>query len=957
MMSITKLVIYGFGKHENVTIDLKGGINVLYGPNEAGKTTIRQFILHTLFGFPQRGSSLLRYEPKAGGAYGGQVHVADSEFGSCVIERIAGRSAGKVTVRYPDGSREEGEEALTRLLRGYDRQSFESIFSFSLLQLQEIGKMNEEELGQALIASGTTGAEDLAGFRARLDKEMDGLFKKSGRVPEMNVLLNELRQTEAEIGEYRKKSDAYAPMKKRAAEIDVLLKKAEEEEAALSSDQEQLAVLRQAAPLEVERLQSQEELRAIGDAPFPADGIRRYEALKDRKIATDAAISNLQERIAAIRRELPEEPDTERLSRIRSILAEEAVWHDSRSMESNAEQSLRELAGIKDRLLARLGLDDEETAVRADASIRKEEELHTLSEAYDRALRNLERQDERIAEKASEASQVADERTALEASGPDDSEIEWASKWPSLRKRLAAAEAKQSAESSNNRQPILILAGLAALIIAMAIYSENLLLAAAGVAAGAAAAFLLLKQGGADTLTEDERQLLSRYGGREEELDRRAERVGRHFTELDRLIEADERLRGMMTELRISRKTAAENLDDAEKRLGTFLEAYGIKGKLPAAIVPELFRLVRELQETVRRIRSEQEKRDGASLTAGSIRSRAHEVIGHPVADPLLFSSLKESERDLLQTAEKRNRLLAEEEKLKEERAEAESLTAAFGEEIGSLFAAAAATGEPDFYEAAQRSARKTVLQEALGRIEGQLRQIGVSPSADIPPIEALVRRMDVNRDALQAIAEERSGLIKEQAELEARMGHLVADSAYDALLQEFEQKKAAFRELAVAWAARKAAVSAIDGATGRLKEQKLPDVITRASEWFGELTGGAYAALVLSEDGQVGSEAANGMRFGLHELSQATKEQAYISMRLSLAASLLESAPFPIIMDDPFVHFDQARLGNMINLLEELKINHQFLYFTCHREMAGAFKEAAVIEVAGTGSERGVLR
>lgn len=957
MMSITKLVIYGFGKHENVTIDLKGGINVLYGPNEAGKTTIRQFILHTLFGFPQRGSSLLRYEPKTGGAYGGQVHVEDSEFGSCVIERIAGRSAGKVTVRYPDG-REEGEEALRRLLRGYDRQSFESIFSFSLLQLQEIGKMNEEELGQALIASGTTGAEDLAGFRARLDKEMDGLFKKSGRVPEMNVLLNELRQTEAEIGEYRKKSDAYAPMKKRAAEIDVLLKKAEEEEAALSNDQEQLAVLRQAAPLEVERLQSQEELRTIGDAPFPADGIRRYEALKDRKIATDAAISNLQERIAAIRRELPEEPDTERLSRIRSILAEEAAWHESRSMETNAEQSLRELAGIKDRLLARLGLDDEETAVRADASIRKEEELHNLSEAYDRALRNLERQDERIAEKASEAGRVADERAALEASGPDDSEIEWASKWPSLRKRLASAEAKQSAGNGNSRLPILILAGLAALIIAMAIYSENLLLAAAGVAAGAAAVFLLLKQGsGNDTLTEDERQLLSHYGGREEELDRRAERVGRHFTELDRLIEAEELLRGVMTELRISRKTAAENLDDAEKRLGTFLEAYGIKGKLPASIVPELFRLVRELQETVRRIRSEQEKRDRAIRTAGSIRSRAHEVIGHPVADPLLFSSLKEAEKDLLQTAEKRSRLLDEQEKLNEERAEAESLTAAFREEIGSLFDAAAAAGEQDFYEAAQRSARKTVLQETLGRIEGQLKQIGVPPLAEIPPIEALVRRMDVNRDALQAIAEKRSGLIKELAELEARMGHLVADSAYDALLQEFEQKKAAFRELAVAWAARKAAVSAIDGATGRLKEQKLPDVITRASEWFRELTGGAYAELVLSEDGLIGTEAANGMRFGLHELSQATKEQAYISMRLSLAASLLESAPFPIIMDDPFVHFDQARLGNMINLLEELKINHQFLYFTCHREMAGAFKEAAVIEVAGTGSERGVLR
>ncbi|EMR05357.1 recombination protein F [Bhargavaea cecembensis DSE10] len=957
MMTITKLVIYGFGKHRNRTINLQPGINVLYGPNEAGKTTIRQFILHTLFGFPQRGSALLRYEPKSGGAYGGQVHVTDSEYGACVIERIAGRSAGEVTVRFPDG-REEGEEALGRLLRGYDRQSFESVFSFSLLQLQEIGRMNEEELGQALIASGTTGAEDLAGFKARMEKEMDGLFKKSGRVPEMNILLNELKEIEEETAEYRKKSDAYAPMKERAAEIARRLKDMAEEEAALAADQERLSVLRQAAPLKIERLQVEDELRTIGDAPFPAEGIRRYEALKDRKIAADATIRNLQERISAVGREMPEEPDTERLSSLRTVLAEEAAWHEARSAESSAEQSIRELAGMRDGLLARLGLEDGETAARADASIRKEEELHGLSEEHGRASRVLERLDERIAEKSADAQRISSERAALEASGPDDEEIGWASKWPSFRKQIAAAEAKQSAGQSDSRLPILILAGLAVIIIAMAIFSENWLLAGAGVAAGAVAVFLLLKQDGSeDGLTDDERQLLSRYCGREEELDRRAERVRRHFTELDRLIEAEERLRGEISELRTSRKTAVADLDDTESRLGRFIESYGITGRLPAQIVPELFRLVRELQETERRIRSEQENRDRAIRTAGLIRSRAHELIGQPVPDGLMFAALKEAEREWLKAAEKRERLLEDQQKMEEQLAEAKSLKEALESEIGTLFDAAEAGGEQEFYEAAGRSARKAELGESLGRIGEQLKQIGAPSTSGIPDIEEISRRIGQNREALQALSEERNRLLKEQAELEAGMGHLVTDTAYDALLQEFEEKKAVFRELALAWAARKAAVTAIDGATGRLKEQKLPDVIERASGWFRDLTGGAHSGLVLAAAGRIEAEGADGMRFGLHELSQATKEQAYISMRLSLAASLLDSAPFPVIMDDPFVHFDRARLGNMINLLEELKIHHQFLYFTCHKEMAGAFSGAAVISVAGTGSGRGVLR
>ncbi|MGM9922189.1 MAG: AAA family ATPase [Bhargavaea sp.] len=957
MMTITKLVIYGFGKHENVTIDLERGINVLYGPNEAGKTTIRQFILHTLFGFPQRGSSLLRYEPKTGGAYGGQVHVTDSEFGPCVIERIAGRSAGEVTVRFPDG-REEGEETLGRLLRGYDRQSFESVFSFSLLQLQEIGRMNEEELGQALIASGTTGAEDLAGYKARLEKEMDGLFKKSGRVPEMNVLLNEMKEIEAEIGEHRKNSDAYAPMKERMAEIALRLNEIAEEESALTADQERLSILRQAAPLEIERRKTEEELQAIGDAPFPAEGIRRYEALKDRKIAADAAIRNLQERIAAVGKEMPEKPDAERLSKLRSALSDEAAWHEARSLETAAEHAMRELTAMKDGLLARLGLADEETAALADTSIRKEEELHSLTEEHDRATRSLERLDERIAEKTAEAGRIADEQNKLEASGPDDGEIEWASKWPTLKKRLVAAAAKQNTGHSDSRLPILILAGLAALIIAMAIFSENWLFAAAGVAAGAASVYLLLRQGdGNDGLTEEERLILSQYGGREEELDRRAERVRRHFIELDRLIEAEERIRSEVGELNTSWKSAAADLDDTEERLGKFLEGYGITGRLPAAIVPELFRLVRELQETLRRIRSEEEKRDRAIRTAGAIRNSAHELIGHPVPDHLLFPGLKEAERDLLRTGEKRDRLLEEQNRLSDELAEAESLKTTLESEINALFAAAAAEGEQAYYEAAGKASRKTELVEMVGRIGEQLTRIGAPGKAAAPDIEQISLRIKENRESLQAISEERTGLIKRQAELKAQMGHLVADTAYDALLQEFEEKKAAFRELSVKWAARKAAVSAISGATGRLKEQKLPDVIDRASGWFRELTGGVHAALVLNVDGLIESEGASGMRFGLNELSQATKEQAYISMRLSLAASLLDSAPFPIIMDDPFVHFDRARLGNMINLLEELKIHHQFLYFTCHKEMAGAFSEAAVISVAGAGSERGVLR
>ena len=60
-MNIRKIVLYGFGQHENVEIKFSNGMNLLYGPNEAGKTTIQQAILHILFGFPQKNQQELRY--------------------------------------------------------------------------------------------------------------------------------------------------------------------------------------------------------------------------------------------------------------------------------------------------------------------------------------------------------------------------------------------------------------------------------------------------------------------------------------------------------------------------------------------------------------------------------------------------------------------------------------------------------------------------------------------------------------------------------------------------------------------------------------------------------------------------------------------------------------------------------------------------------------------------------
>ena len=295
-MKIEKLLIYGFGKHENVIVDFGPNMNVLYGVNEAGKTTIQQFILHILFGFPQRNSAMLRYEPKSGGKYGGQIQLTDDVYGRCTVERVRGKSAGDVTVYFEDGRR-GGEDALHQLLRQYDRASFESIFSFSMLQLQGFEKMDEGELSRTLLASGTTGVDSLLRLEMKMEKEMDDLFKKSGRNPLLNVKMKELRTLEVALQEAQKKVTEYTPAIERIHQIDEQLTRIKEQKGKYESQLKQLSVQRQLLPLHHKKIALTRQLDQLDSTDFPPDGIRRFESLTGKMTEAEVARQRLEQEL------------------------------------------------------------------------------------------------------------------------------------------------------------------------------------------------------------------------------------------------------------------------------------------------------------------------------------------------------------------------------------------------------------------------------------------------------------------------------------------------------------------------------------------------------------------------------------------------------------------------------------------------------------------------------------
>ncbi|GBE27079.1 chromosome segregation protein [bacterium BMS3Bbin03] len=67
--------------------------------------------------------------------------------------------------------------------------------------------------------------------------------------------------------------------------------------------------------------------------------------------------------------------------------------------------------------------------------------------------------------------------------------------------------------------------------------------------------------------------------------------------------------------------------------------------------------------------------------------------------------------------------------------------------------------------------------------------------------------------------------------------------------------------------------------------------------------------------------------------LSLGTQEQLYLLLRVAVAKHLSENAEsLPLILDDPFVHFDHNRLENVLVFLKQLSEQNQIIVFTKDR-------------------------
>lgn len=281
-MRLKRLDLKAFGPFTGRTLEFNSdepGLHIVFGRNEAGKSSSLRALKALLYGFPQQtpDNFIHNYDQLLVGGC-----LVNSEGEELVLQRRKKR-LGDV-LDEAGNPLEMG--ALTPFLHGVEPEIFASLYGIdhdSLVRGGEEILAQKGEVGQALFAAGA-GISSLREVILQLEKEAAELFKSTGQNPEINKAIKRFKELQREARERSLSAKDWKDQRK-------LLESALTERAGLESEREsknkeahRLERLVQAIP-ELAALQARSDrLSALGEVVLLDPGFAEHFLRVSREI-------------------------------------------------------------------------------------------------------------------------------------------------------------------------------------------------------------------------------------------------------------------------------------------------------------------------------------------------------------------------------------------------------------------------------------------------------------------------------------------------------------------------------------------------------------------------------------------------------------------------------------------------------------------------------------------------
>ena len=356
-----------YGGQENREVGPFGpGLNVVYGPNEAGKTTVASFVRGVLFGWEEARGVRNRYLPAEGGRSGELVwrslgQGADPDVKDARRASFASDAGGLAVVDPATGVTDVGdgadttseEEAEVRLFRNesaavggqsvladIDRETFDALFSLTSDELRSLH--SSPDVTARLLTAGSGTASDPSSAFLELERRI-----ASTPVYELSAALDEKRdqvkaaveqerlhiQEDRELREIRERRAATA---EQVAMLDEELEKLRNARADLAAAEKRAEVLSK----DVERLRGE-----LADTiAIPPEGVVLSPKLLALDSAGDRVLRDQLDELAEEQEKVNRALDTAKENSATSVAAYEALC-EMNEEEVAAQRRLRNRPG------------------------------------------------------------------------------------------------------------------------------------------------------------------------------------------------------------------------------------------------------------------------------------------------------------------------------------------------------------------------------------------------------------------------------------------------------------------------------------------------------------------------------------------------------------------------------------------------------------------------------------
>jgi len=304
-MRLRRLDLTRYGKFTDYALDfgnVKPGspdLHIVYGLNEAGKSTSLSAYLDLLYGIEERSRYNFLH------AYNAMQVGACLEFDGTPhdLKRVKQRTNSLL-----DGRGESVAEAILSVpLAGISRDAYRTMFSLDDVTLEEGGNailQSKGDLGE-LLFSASAGLAGVSATLGAITDEADSLYKKRARSTRIAELKQKLAELKARRDEIDTLATAHAGLVDTLAQAETAYDQAMHARGAAQARRDAIARLLRARPLAAEYRRLEAELALRADLPRrPSDWARELPRLMEEETRLATRLAGVEADAERLRAEI-----------------------------------------------------------------------------------------------------------------------------------------------------------------------------------------------------------------------------------------------------------------------------------------------------------------------------------------------------------------------------------------------------------------------------------------------------------------------------------------------------------------------------------------------------------------------------------------------------------------------------------------------------------------------------